>query len=289
MAAVQAGLLESGLNTSAQNQGHNSLFQTSADKGIASDPASQINWLLAEMSRQGGPAVANADPLNFFADRIERGGYPGSNYNQFLSQAQDLVGAGGPLPASGGAPLHPGLGPGNALPGVAPLGPVTPAVGPGTAYPSQGGNSGNILGGMAMDGIMAATSGLDALAPGAGAAAKIGIQVANRTIGYAAQNAGIAANAIGEFFSVGDNPKGSIGAGWFGKIAGGLAGAGMALPNIAGQKAPQQGQGNQQQQQPAGNTTNNINVTSREGASGQEHGEQIAAETSRMYAPAGRQ
>ena len=196
-------------------------------------------------------------------------------------------GSAGPA-APGAGPMYPGIGPSQALPGISPLGPVTPAVGGGTAYPSQGGNSGNIVGGLAMDGIMAATSGLDMLAPGAGAAAKIGIQVANRTIGYAAQNAGIAANAIGEFFSVGDNPKGSIGAGWLGKLAGGIAGAGMALPNIAGQKAPQQQQGDQQQGG-GGNTTNNIMVQSREGASGQEHGEQIAAETSRMYAPAGRQ
>ena len=134
--------------------------------------------------------------------------------------------------------MYPGIGPSQALPGMSPLGPVTPAVGGGTAYPSQGGNSGNILGGMAMDGIMAATSGLDMMAPGAGAAAKIGIQVANRTIGYAAQNAGIIANGIGEFFSVGDNPKGSIGAGWFGKLAGGIAGAAPALPNLAGGKKP---------------------------------------------------
>lgn len=200
-------------------------------------------------------------------------------------------GSAGP-PAPGGGPMYPGIGPSQALPGMSPLGPVTPAVGGGTAYPSQGGNSGNILGGMAMDGIMAATSGLDMMAPGAGAAAKIGIQVANRTIGYAAQNAGIIANGIGEFFSVGDNPKGSIGAGWFGKLAGGIAGAAPALPNLAGGKKPpgpmDQATGGQQ----GGNVDNsqtNINVTSREGASGQEHGEQIAAEQGRMFAPAGRQ
>lgn len=197
-------------------------------------------------------------------------------------------GSAGPA-APGAGPMYPGIGPSQALPGISPLGPVTPAVGGGTAYPSQGGNSGNIVGGLAMDGIMAATSGLDMLAPGTSAAAKIGIQVANRTIGYAAQNAGILANGIGEFFSVGDNPKGSIGAGWLGKLAGGIAGAGAALPNIAGQKAPQQ-QGNGQQQGGNTNNVNNtINVQAREGASGQEHGEQVAAETSRMYAPAGRQ
>lgn len=192
-------------------------------------------------------------------------------------------------PTGGGAgPMYPGVGPSQALPGMSPLGQVGPSMGGGTAYPSQGGNSGNMFGGLAMDGIMAATSGLDMMAPGASAAAKIGIQVANRSIGYAAQNAGILANGIGEFFSVGDNPKGSIGAGWLGKLAGGFAGAGMALPNIAGQKAPQQQQGNQQQQQGGGNTTH-INVQAREGASGQEHGEQVAAETARMYDPAGRQ
>jgi len=181
-----------------------------------------------------------------------------------------------------GGPMMPGMGQSQGL----------PSVGLGSVYPSQGGNSGNILGGMAMDGIMAATSGLDALAPGAGAAAKIGIQVLNRTVGYAAQNMGIAANAVGEFLTVGDNPKGSIGAGWLGKLAGGIAGAAPALPNLAGGKKPpgpmDQATGGQQQ---GGNTYGDTNITvqSREGASGQEHGEQIAAEQGRMYAPAGRQ
>jgi hypothetical protein len=44
--------------------------------------------------------------------------------------------------------------------------------------------------------------------------------------------------------------------------------------------------------QQGGNTNvgdTHINVQAREGASGQEHGEQVAAETSRMWAPPGRQ
>lgn len=181
-----------------------------------------------------------------------------------------------------GGPMMPGMGQAQGL----------PSVGLGSVYPSQGGNSGNILGGMAMDGIMAATSGLDMMAPGAGAAAKIGIQIANRTIGYAAQNAGILANGIGEFFSVGDNPKGSIGAGWLGKLAGGIAGAAPALPNLAGGKkppGPMDQPGGQQQGGNVDNSQTTINVQSRPGASGQEHGEQIAAEQGRMFAPAGRQ
>ncbi|BCI84404.1 hypothetical protein MTY66_60290 [Mycolicibacterium sp. TY66] len=198
----------------------------------------------------------------------------------------------GAPPASGGAPLHPGIGPGNALPGVPPLGPVTPAVGPGTTYPSVGGNSGNIVGGMAMDGLMAAAGAADLMMPGAGAAAKIGIQVLNRTVGYAAQNAGILASGLGEFLTVGDNPKGSPGAGWLGKLAGGIAGAAPALPNLAGGKkppGPMDQAGGQQGGTVDQSQTNHITVQSREGASGQEHGEQIAAETGRMYAPAGRQ
>ena len=178
------------------------------------------------------------------------------------------------------------------IPGAAGQGylglPQGPGVGGGVAYPSQGGNSGNLVGGLALDGAMAATAGLDMLAPGAGAAAKIGIQLLNRTVGYAAQNAGILASGALETLSLGDNPRGSLGGGWLGKIVGGLAGAAPALPNLAGgQKAPMQGDQSQQGGNTYGDT--NINVTAREGASGQEHGEQIASHKEAMFAPPGRQ
>jgi hypothetical protein len=104
-AAVQAGLLESGLSPAARNSGHNSLFQTSSDKGIPDDPAAQIKWFIDELGRQGGPTAANADPLNFIADRIEKGGYPGSRYNEFLDQATNLINPGTP----GGIPVVPGM------------------------------------------------------------------------------------------------------------------------------------------------------------------------------------
>lgn len=228
---------------------------------------------------------------------VDGGGmYPGMGMGQGLPTGMP---GGSIFPAGygpGGAPGGPGLGSAAGLTPAQPgLGTAAgiglPAVGGGTPYPSHGGNSGNILGGMPMDAIMAATSGLDMMMPGAGAAAKIGIQVANRTIGYAAQNAGILASGLMETFSVGDNPKGSIGAGWLGKLAGGFAGAAPALPNLAGQKAPEQKQGSGQQQgaDAGGGVTNNINVQSRDGASGQEHGEQIGSHLESMYAPAGRQ
>lgn len=191
---------------------------------------------------------------------------------------------GGQGPIFGANPQGPGIG--------ASAGTGLGAGGGGQAYPSHGGNSGNIAGGLPLDAAMAATSVADMMMPGAGAMAKIGVQLANRTVGYVAQNAGIAANGLMETFSIGDNPRGGIGNSWLGKLAGGLAGAAPALPNLAGKKPP--GPMNQATGQQQGNTTTisgdtNINVQAREGASGQEHGEQVAAETSRMYAPAGRQ
>ncbi len=138
-----------------------------------------------------------------------------------------MPGGGGQGPVFGANPQGPGIGASAGL-----------GVPPGMAYPSHGGNSGNIAGGLPLDAAMAATSVADMMLPGAGAAAKIGIQLANRTIGYAAQNAGIAANGVMETFSIGDNPRGSIGSSWLGKLAGGLAGAAPALPNLAGGKKP---------------------------------------------------
>lgn len=203
-------------------------------------------------------------------------------------------------PMFGGGIAAPGLGVGSALgqaqpgmPGVgSALGQATPAVGMGNAYPSTGGNSGNVLGGMAMDGLMAATAGLDMMMPGAGAAAKIGIQLANRTVGYAAQNAGIIGSGVLETLSLGDNPKGSLGASWLGKGLGGIAGAAAALPNIAGGKPPgpmtQQGGGQQ-----GGGTTINQNDQSihvkNEKATEDQTGKVIAEHQQQMFAPAGRQ
>lgn len=186
-----------------------------------------------------------------------------------------------------GAPTGGGMYPGIGQPSAGIAAPQGAPIGGGIAYPSQGGNSGNIMGGLALDGAMAATAGLDMMMPGAGAAAKIGIQLANRTIGYAAQNAGIAASGILETLSLGDNPKGSLGGGWIGKIAGGIAGAAPALPNLAGgQKAPLPG--GEGQQPGAANNTTNINVKN-EKATEDQTGKVIAEHQAAMQAPPGRQ
>lgn len=306
MTAVQAGLLESGLNPAAMNSsGHNSIFQTSADKGVGSDPASQINWALAEAGRQGGPAAMNADPGNFWANNVERGGYPGSMYDSFAPRATALVGADPTLPVPGSLPGGGGV-PGTGVPQSAPFGGPSgitfgsPFAGQAGAAPGLGAGAGGVsppsnpqggqagLSGAPMDALMGAASGLDALMPGAGAVAKIGIQEINRAIEFGGQVAGIGASAIGEILSVGDNPRGSLGASWFGKLAGGLAGARPALPNMAGQKPPgapqaQPGQG------PAGQTVNNtVNLTNQK-ASEDQNGRTVAEHVGAMYAPAGRQ
>lgn len=248
----------------------------------------------------GGPQFASRPDLatpeqqmavgnNILAGQGASVGWPATS-----SAHPDWFVPGSGIPASiGGGPMYPGTGMTQGLPGMSPLGQVSPGIGGGTAYPSQGGNSGNMFGGLAMDGIMAATSGLDMMMPGAGAAAKIGIQVANRTIGYVAQNAGIAASGVGEFLSVGDNPKGSLGAGWLGKLAGGIAGAAPALPNLAGGKKPpgpmdQQGGGQQQGGNVDQSQTNHITVTPPEGTSANTQAAMVA-EQARMHDPAGRQ
>ena len=41
-----------------------------------------------------------------------------------------------------------------------------------------------------------------------------------------------------ETLSLGDNPMGSLGKSWIGRLAGGFAGARPSLPNMAGQAAP---------------------------------------------------
>ena len=139
------------------------------------------------------------------------------------------------------------------------------------------------------------------IATGAGAAAQVGIQLANRAIKYAGQIAGIGVSGLFETLSVGDNPMGSIGNSWLGKLAGGLAGARPALPNLAG-GGPDKGPSNQplspeavaanriatQGGNAANGVTNNINVTNQR-ATEDGTGRDIARHAEAIYAPAGRQ
>lgn len=63
-------------------------------------------------------------------------------------------------------------------------------------------------------------SGLDKLAPGAAAAARLGKQLAQRSIDYASRDAAYAVpGVLEEITPSGDNPVSSIGNSWLGKIA----------------------------------------------------------------------
>jgi len=72
--------------------------------------------------------------------------------------------------------------------------------------------------------------------PGAGAGAQMGMKLANRAIGQMGKYAAIGIGGLMETFL----PAGSerAGKGWLPKLAGGVAGAGAALPNMAGAMAP---------------------------------------------------
>ncbi|WP_370499761.1 phage tail tape measure protein [Mycolicibacterium sp. jd] len=203
-----------------------------------------------------------------------------------------------------------GLGPapGPVAPSSSPLPPLPPSIIGGAAggplstgvpqgltgltaqpYPSQGGSGGGIgMGGMAMDAAMLGTSALDMMAPGAGAAAKVGIQLANRTIKYAGQVAGIGASGLLETFSpAGDNPKASIGNSWLGKALGGIASAAPALPNMAGGKKPDAINGGEGQQGQGGNTVSITNNLTNNHATEDMVGNQLVREQAAMYAQSG--
>lgn len=94
VAAVAAAMKESSLDPNVVNAtGHESLFQTSADKKVGKDPAAQIKWFFDTMDKLGGPSAVGTNPLDFIASNIEKGGYSGSALAAFSSQAAPLVDA----------------------------------------------------------------------------------------------------------------------------------------------------------------------------------------------------
>lgn len=104
------------------------------------------------------------------------------------------------------------------------------------------GIKGGILGSALSAAGMAASMGVNAIAPGAGmaagAASDILTQEANRFVGYMGQLAGIAAGGLLETFALNDSPLADPGKSLFGKIAFGIAGGHPSKPNTAGSYAP---------------------------------------------------
>lgn len=216
----------------------------------ADDPQFTEHWSLPV----GRPTVApSAVPSTATAAAPSASGIP-------IPLPVTIVGGALPVP---GAPMPGAPVLGAPVPGGPTLGAPVPHVGSGAPpgppqygtgqpqggfQPAGGGFAG--LGGMPMGALQASVGdAANAFAPGSGAAAQMAMELINRTIGYAGQVAGIGVDGLMETFSVGDTALGDLGNSWLGKIAAGFAGAGMALPNSAGNtEQPMQQQGDRQQQ-----------------------------------------
>lgn len=134
--------------------------------------------------------------------------------------------AGGPGLTSFPGPAGPGVGAAAATP----LGGLPPVGGSGR------GGVGMASGGVADMAMQAGGMALDAMAPGAGQAAQTGAKLINRAIEFGTQAIGIGASGLMETLL----PTGGsqlANSNWGTKILGGIAGAGAALPNTAGQSA----------------------------------------------------
>jgi len=137
-----------------------------------------------------------------------------------------------PMPSMmGPAPLGGGM---HGAAGGAPPGPTSMSPGG-----SLGGGGFQGIGGLPMEAMMGATAGLNMIAPGAGQAAQVGMQLANRAAGFAGQVAGIGVGGLLETFLPNNSSTADPSKSWIGKIASGVAGARPALPNSAG-SAPAQ-------------------------------------------------
>lgn len=203
-----------------------------------------------------------------------------------------------------------GGGPGPGLPGLP--GTSNPTRIGGVAQP-QGKGSGGVGPGGLLTGAMSSAISMagmagDAFAPGGGqaaaAAAQTMMQLAIRGIQFASQAVGIGVQGIGETLI----PAGSDLAAnsWFTKLAGGIAGAGLNLPNVAGKgddgaPTPEQvvGQGQGLDGRPAGlpdpaaagnvdnskNVTNNNSLTiqAAPGQNEQSMGNTVTSHLAEMY------
>jgi len=202
------------------------------------------------------------------------GNAAGALSSQFEKQYYLPVGGGGQSygPLTGSALTNPALtspatGGGGGGMGVGPgFAPAPSSMAPtriGGLAPVGGSGSGGIgiqSGGLVDMAIQAGGMGLDMMAPGAGQAAQLGIKLGARAAEYAGQAAGIGVQGLMETFL----PTGGselANSNWLTRIAGGLAGAAPALPNMAGKgqggqlENPngEQGQGQGGQQQPGMN------------------------------------
>lgn len=200
----------------------------------ADDPAFTSHYYRPVTSVPGGSAAAAGAP----------GLYSPQNTNPALNNPPAPVSSGAwatnpaPLPTTGGG--------GGPMAAGAPQGLFT---GGPTNTTNIGANvapyAGSGSGGIGMDGggalgmaVQAGGMALDAMAPGAGQAAQTGVKLINRAIEYGGQVAAIGAQGLMEtFLPTGGSDLANNN--WITRIAGGIAGAAPALPNLAGQASQQ--------------------------------------------------
>ncbi|QYC53836.1 tape measure protein [Mycobacterium phage Leperchaun] len=212
--------------------------EAAARRGIggtgADDPAFTSHYYRPVTSVPGGSAATASAP----------GLYSPQNTNPALNNPPAPVSSGAwatnpaPLPTTGGG--------GGPMAAGAPQGLFT---GGPTNTTNIGANvapyAGSGSGGIGMDGggalgmaVQAGGMALDAMAPGAGQAAQTGVKLINRAIEYGGQVAAIGAQGLMEtFLPTGGSDLANNN--WITRIAGGLAGAAPALPNLAGQASQQ--------------------------------------------------
>ncbi|ASZ72897.1 tail length tape measure protein [Mycobacterium phage Emma] len=200
----------------------------------ADDPSLTSRYYRPVTSVPGGSAATASAP----------GLYSPQNTNPALNNPPAPVSSGAwatnpaPLPTTGGG--------GGPMAAGAPQGLFT---GGPTNTTNIGANvapyAGSGSGGIGMDGggalgmaVQAGGMALDAMAPGAGQAAQTGVKLINRAIEYGGQVAAIGAQGLMEtFLPTGGSDLANNN--WITRIAGGLAGAAPALPNLAGQASQQ--------------------------------------------------
>ncbi|UXE03903.1 tape measure protein [Mycobacterium phage Phalconet] len=200
----------------------------------ADDPSFTSHYYRPVTSVPGGSAAAAGAP----------GLYSPQNTNPALNNPPAPVSSGAwatnpaPLPTTGGG--------GGPMAAGAPQGLFT---GGPTNTTNIGANvapyAGSGSGGIGMDGggalgmaVQAGGMALDAMAPGAGQAAQTGVKLINRAIEYGGQVAAIGAQGLMEtFLPTGGSDLANNN--WITRIAGGIAGAAPALPNLAGQASQQ--------------------------------------------------
>lgn len=215
------------------------------DPSQRSDPAANTYAYLNQLEKNRHLPIEQALPATSVGGPLASGpGAQPQHWGNLMSQASNYVaGYGG---GGGGMGVGPGFAPAPSSMAPTRIGGLAPVGG------SGGGGIGIQSGGLVDMAIQAGGMGLDMMAPGAGQAVQMGIKLGSRAIEYAGQAAGIGVQGLMETFL----PTGGselANSNWLTRIAGGLAGAAPALPNMAGKgqggnlENPNGEQGGQQQ------------------------------------------